>query len=747
MRVLTIFVILCTLLCVGCNSDKFDYDAGVAAYERGHYSAALYDFDKRANQGDPIAQFCLAFMYRNGKGVRTDENEAMYWYTESAKQDYAPAQNNLAALHFQKARNLQYRVIERLGRGEEVTDQIKKKDDSLRDAMQWLQEAEKQNNRAAHYNVALIHYFDAVVFEEYAKNEDKFVSLLKDAEKLITKNTIESEQDKHLETNRELLEYFKNASINAKKAYAESVNWFTKAAIKDYPQAQYELANRYYYAEGIDENLTETEKLEKAVDWYTEAKDYAPAQNALAKMYAEGKGVEKDTTKAVDLYKEAEKQKHADARFNLAEMYSRGEGIDENLTETERWKEVVRLYTKAANQGHAAAQNNLAKVYTEGISIAEDKSIFKNPEKAARLYFRAAQQGHPVAQVNIGLKFETGLYNSKTKRYEVPQDDEEAYYWYSLALRDPVKLDELAATENYADKVDKWREGIGNKLEEDKKNEIQERVDNWKQKESNYWVGTGFYINEHYILTNAHVVTEDDDMKHKYDEFRIPYQHVKLIDWDPDVDLALLYDERGNTDTAMFRNDPVYIEEKIVSFGYPVSGVLSYEGNRTEGTVSGRSGMLNTPHPDNYFQHTAPIQGGNSGGPVFDLMGNVVGVTKYGMQRTVRVAPVIEIAPFQNVNFAIKFDVVKEFLRKNGFKEDLGSSIEKEKIYKVHYASAENLSNALNSKGTGVYEKAKKFTVPVLCFKDKELEPVLLHEINIKELVKTTKDIPNSDED
>ena len=102
MRILAILVIVCPLLSVGCDSEKSDYDAGIAAYERRHYSAALYDFDKRANQGDPIAQFCLAFMYRNGKGVRTDENEAMYWYTESAKQDYAPAQNNLAALHFQK---------------------------------------------------------------------------------------------------------------------------------------------------------------------------------------------------------------------------------------------------------------------------------------------------------------------------------------------------------------------------------------------------------------------------------------------------------------------------------------------------------------------------------------------------------------------------------------------------------------------------------------------------------------------
>ena len=196
--------------------------------------------------------------------------------------------------------------------------------------------------------------------------------------------------------------------------------------------------------------------------------------------------------------------------------------------------------------------------------------------------------------------------------------------------------------------------------------------------------------------------------------------------------MALLYDERGNTDTATFRNDPVYMEEKIVSFGYPKSHLLSYEGNSTPGAVSGLSGMLNFPYLDNYFQHTAPIQGGNSGGPVFNLMGNVVGVTTYAMTSRVPVSRVIEIDPPQNVNFAIKFDVIQEFLQKNGFEEDLGSSIDKEKIYKVHYASTENLSSPSNQ--GNISEKAKKFTVPVLCFKNKEQEPLPVVEVRIGDL-------------
>ena len=128
-------------------------------------------------------------------------------------------------------------------------------------------------------------------------------------------------------------------------------------------------------------------------------------------------------------------------------------------------------------------------------------------------------------------------------------------------------------------------------------------------------------------------------------------------------------------------------------------------------------GTPDDPHPDNYFQHTAPIYGGNSGGPVFDLMGNVVGVTKYGMKYT------------ENVQFAIEFDVIKKFLEKNGFEEDSGTSIDKEKTYKVHYISTNGTSNQGN-----LSEKARKFTVPVLCFKNKGEDSWSMVEIGIGDL-------------
>ena len=68
MRILTIFVILCALACTSCADEDPYYDLGIAAYERGHYQAALYDFETKAVKGDMVAQFCLGFMYNHGKG-------------------------------------------------------------------------------------------------------------------------------------------------------------------------------------------------------------------------------------------------------------------------------------------------------------------------------------------------------------------------------------------------------------------------------------------------------------------------------------------------------------------------------------------------------------------------------------------------------------------------------------------------------------------------------------------------------
>lgn len=705
MRIVAIAIILCILLGVGCNSEKSVYDVGITAYNRGHYSVALSDFESRAMKGDPVAQFCFGFMYKHGKGVAGDPEKAEEWYKKAAHQDYAPAQNNLAIIYFRRAEeafNKTEATLNEFTEGKDTSEILKEFRDNSDIALQWFQKAAAhQNNHVAQYNLALTWSSRAVTFdhaaESAAKMKDKILRFL-------SENSTDPQGEKILQELLEELEsLILNSPSNAAKAYENAVNWFTEATEKGYHRAQYELGNRYYHNEGVDKDLTEIQRWKKAVELYEKAskQNYAPAQNTLAKMYADGNGVDKDFTKTVELYKKAAGQNYADAQFNLAEMYKKGEGVEKDLTEAIKW------YEKAAEADNAAAQNNLAVMYADGNGVP------KNPEKAARLYFRAAQQGYPVAQANIGLNCEKGTSG-------LPQNNKEAYYWYSLALRDPAKLDKLTTRENFAATVTKWHKDIGNNLDDEDKSEIQKRVDDWEPK-TLFGFGTGFYIDKNHILTNAHVVRQeeklrDDSKWYKYDELRVGYRYVieksdaKSVDHD--VDLALLYDERGNSDTAIFRSSPVKVVEEVSVFGYPKSDDLSYEGNFTLGTVSGLSYTIDVPQPDNRFQHTAPTQRGNSGGPVFDRTGNVVGVSVSGLpDRYYDMATGQYLNLAQNINFAIKFDVIKEFLKKN-----------KVKIVSEDSHPIKSIEDPI-SRRQRIFHQAQEFTVPVLCFKNKVPEP------------------------
>ncbi len=731
MRILAVLVIVCTLLSVGCTSEKPDeasnYDAGIEAYKRGHYTTALYDFEKRANQGDPVAQFCLGYMYKHGHGVRANNEKAAKWYIKAADQGYAPAMNNLAKMY--------------------VNGHIDSKSETkIVPAKELWKQAAKKGNRTAQINLGYM-YLSIAEAADIVNFEDP-VGFVEDPEELLKGTTSQ------LPNLKEIEEYLRIEKTDELSRFEEIEKLLKGAASQELPRSlhflgnlysikaedaadagDFELANELYKMQ--ENSYKDADNVAKAKEKAKGKKDkdikgYAPAQYALGSMYYKGEGVAQSLTEkqkweeALIWYTRASEQNHDGSQFALAVMYRDGRGVDPNP------KKAMELFRKAAEQGNISAQNPLANIYADAAinpnlfeqngyrfgAHPDDKQDNERKAKlyremASRWYLRAAQQGEAFAQVNLGRNFEIG-------RNSVSQDNAEAYYWYGLALTNKEKLKD-AVNKDLVTVTIKARERAGDQLNnEDKKNKIQEQVNNWRPKQL-VSSGTGFYIHKNYILTNAHVVTKDDDMKYEFDEFRIPYRRVELIAWDSDVDLALLYDERGNTNTATFRYRPVYWDEKIVSFGYPKSHLLSYEGNSTSGTVSGIFGMLKfvglkeDPHPENYFQHTAPIQGGNSGGPVFDLMGYVVGVTKYGMNYSYA----------ENVNFAIKFNVIKEFLEDNGFKNDFEvkrSSInDKEQIEKIYKVLVINTNSPFYR--ANVSEKAKEFTVPVLCFKNKEEKP------------------------
>ena len=76
-----------------------EVEKGYAAYQQGDYELAVKEWLQAAEQGDAVAQFNLAQMYRLGKGVPQTDAEAVKWYILAAQQGLEYAQRNLKLMH------------------------------------------------------------------------------------------------------------------------------------------------------------------------------------------------------------------------------------------------------------------------------------------------------------------------------------------------------------------------------------------------------------------------------------------------------------------------------------------------------------------------------------------------------------------------------------------------------------------------------------------------------------------------
>jgi S1-C subfamily serine protease len=160
------------------------------------------------------------------------------------------------------------------------------------------------------------------------------------------------------------------------------------------------------------------------------------------------------------------------------------------------------------------------------------------------------------------------------------------------------------------------------------------------------------------VLTNAHVVEACQSIKLTFGDGTS--DSADLVARDEKNDLALLRIKRkfDPARIAVFRDGPpVRPGDSIVVLGYPLSGVLATGPNLTVGNVSALAGLGDDTR---YIQISAPVQPGNSGGPLLDTSGHLIGIVTAKLN-AVSVARVTGDIP-QNVNFALKAQLAREFL-------------------------------------------------------------------------------------
>ena len=201
--------------------------------------------------------------------------------------------------------------------------------------------------------------------------------------------------------------------------------------------------------------------------------------------------------------------------------------------------------------------------------------------------------------------------------------------------------------------------------------------------------GSGFIVGPQSVVTNFHVVDGCKTLAVRRDTTTYPAALRGSSERD---DLAIVRVEANLAGAPTIRNSAALGEDVMVA-GHPLSGLLSSDLIVASGQVNSLAGLRNDP---SLLQISAPVQPGNSGGPLIDRAGAIVGVvvSKLNVERLAKLTG--DVA--QNVNFAIKPEVLRLFLDAN----------------RVTYKTA---STAKRLDGVEIAQHARDFTVQILCTK------------------------------
>ena len=180
-------------------------------------------------------------------------------------------------------------------------------------------------------------------------------------------------------------------------------------------------------------------------------------------------------------------------------------------------------------------------------------------------------------------------------------------------------------------------------------------VTNKRVGKSGEWAGNGSGViisKSGYIITNHHVIDDADDIEVEFilnDE--VQKFNAEVVQFDKTNDLAIVKIVDVNFDGVgelpyNFKTRSSDVGTKVFAFGYPMAlSIMGKEIKVTDGMISSKTGFdgdITT------YQITAPIQAGNSGGPLFDEKGNLIGINSSGLR--------LDVA--DNVAYSIKTNYI-----------------------------------------------------------------------------------------
>lgn len=238
-------------------------------------------------------------------------------------------------------------------------------------------------------------------------------------------------------------------------------------------------------------------------------------------------------------------------------------------------------------------------------------------------------------------------------------------------------------------------------------------------KNYNYSSGTAFALKDGYFVTNYHVY--DDNKYALVKGFDNRTLRAYFVAGDEKNDLAV-FQIRDNQ-FAGFNNIPYDISaqtadigEEVWTIGYPLTLYLGDEAKYTKGEISALSGSSGegdniVTNDSRFYQITTPITQGNSGGPLFDESGSIIGITSSGW------------SSLNNVNYALKSKSLLTLLERAGLH---------------HVIPTDNSIREFKQKDR--IKMVKPFVFRVICYNNKDVEAELFQDVS--ELIKQDSIVP-----
>jgi len=323
------------------------------------------------------------------------------------------------------------------------------------------------------------------------------------------------------------------------------------------------------------------------------------------------------------------------AQLNLGTLYDYGQGVNEDPAQALHW------YSAAAEQGKAIAQFNLGVMYATGRGTHLDNIL------ASRWYYMAAEQGITDAQFNLALQFSKGLGVEVNTDLAVQWLYRAGQGYLQAGLGQHVKsviehMNELGGSPQLSQELSLQLSSLGHP----------DTQGAWE----NASVGTGWPIVAGYVVTNDHVIGDSDNIvlvDPAGNEIA-----AKVVARNAKQDLALLsvIDPSQLPPALQLANQLAKLGTRVFTIGFPRIDLLGKTPKLTAGLVSSVNGLADDT---SRYQLSLPIQPGNSGGPLINMHGEVVGVIT-SMLGTVDGNG--NSTPLSNISYAVKINALQQLL-------------------------------------------------------------------------------------